>query len=549
MVEESEALAGSAEQFLSSALLLLPTAIEKARSALRFAGRWKSIATKLELVAPALNDLAGHPCFSRHALCRELLQSVAATLAEAVELADRCGDPSVGKLRMQSDLDALAGKLDLNLRDCGLLVKTGVLGEAALPAASAVRPGEAESVREMLARLQFGHDEAKHRALDGLLEAMREDEKGVTAVIGRSNVAALIQLLTAASPMVREKAATAICSLVESGNWDTLLVSEGTIPPLIRLLESGSFVAREKAVLSVQKLSTSAVNSRSIAGHGGIPPLIDLCQVGDSISQSAAAAALKNLSAVPEARQTLVDEGIVRVMINVLDYGVVLGSKEQAAECLLQLTSGTEKFRQLIVSEGGIRSLLAYLDGPLPPEPAIAAVKNLVGSVSMESLISLGLLPRLTNVLKTGSLMAQQTAAAAVCKISGSPEIKKLVGESGCLPSLINMLEAKSNSSREIAAQAIASLIACPRNGNEIKKEDKCVPNLVQLLDPSPQNTAKKHAVACLMALSSSKKCRKVMISYGAIGYLKKLSEADVAASKKLLERLESGRLKRFLFH
>ncbi|KAG6529296.1 hypothetical protein ZIOFF_011493 [Zingiber officinale] len=69
----------------------------------------------------------------------------------------------------------------------------------------------------------------------------------------------------------------------------------------------------------------------------------------------------------------------------------------------------------------------------------------------MENLISLDLLPRPTNMQKTGSLMAQQTVTATAVVL-------------------------------------------------------------------------KKHAVTCLMALPSSKKCKKVMISYGASGYLKKLS-------------------------
>jgi hypothetical protein len=49
-------------------------------------------------------------------------------------------------------------------------------------------------VRELLARLQIGHAEAKHRAVDGLLDALREDEKSVLSALGRGNVAALVQL-------------------------------------------------------------------------------------------------------------------------------------------------------------------------------------------------------------------------------------------------------------------------------------------------------------------------------------------------------------------
>ncbi|KAG8084093.1 hypothetical protein GUJ93_ZPchr0010g9947 [Zizania palustris] len=539
--------AGTAEELLERARELLPAALDSARAATGFGARWKAIAARLERVPPCLSDLSSHPCFSKNSLCRELLQSVAVTLAEAAELGARCREPPrAGKLQMQSDLDALAGKLDLNLRDCLLLVKTGVLSDATVP----VPPSEAAAtvaqtdVRELLARLQIGHAEAKHRVVDGLLDALREDEKSVLSALGRGNVASLVQLLTATAPKMREKAATILCLLAESGSCEGLLVSEGALPPLIRLAESGSFVGREKAVITLQRLSMSPDIARAIVGHSGVRPLIDICQTGDSISQSAAVCTLKNLSAVPEVRQVLAEEGIVRVMIKLLDCGVVLGSKEYAAECLQNLTSSNDSLRRAVVSEGGLRSLLAYLDGPLPQESAVGALRNLVCAVSPDSLVSIGVLPRLVHVLRDGSVGAQQAAAASICKISSSTDMKRLVGEHGCMPLLVRLLEAKSNGAREVAAQAVASLMSCPPNARDIKKDEKSVPNLVQLLEPSPQNTAKKYAISSLLSLSASKRCRKMMISHGAIGYLKKLSEMDVAGAKKLLEKLERGKLR-----
>ncbi|XP_062201268.1 ARM REPEAT PROTEIN INTERACTING WITH ABF2-like isoform X2 [Phragmites australis] len=538
-----------AEELLERARVLVPAALAAARAATGFGGRWKAIVARLERVPPCLSDLSSHPCFSKNSLCRELLQSVAATLAEAAELGERCREPTrAGKLQMQSDLDALAGKLDLNLRDCALLVKTGVLSDATVPAApveaAAAAAAAQTDVRELLARLQIGHAEAKHRAVDGLLDALREDEKSVLSALGRGNVAALVQLLTATAPKVREKTATVLCLIAESGSCEGLLMSEGALPPLIRLAESGSLVGREKAVITLQRLSMSPDIARAIVGHSGVRPLIDICQTGDSISQSAAAGALKNLSAVPEVRQALAEEGVVRVMINLLDSGVVLGSKEYAAECLQNLTSSNDNLRRAVVSEGGLRSLLAYLDGPLPQESPVAALRNLVTAVSPDSLVSLCVLPRLVHVLRDGSIGAQQAAAAAICKISSSTDMKRLVGEHGCIPLLVRLLEAKSNAAREAAAQAVASLMSYPPNARDIKKHEKSVPNLVQLLDPSPQNTAKKYAISCLLSLSASKRCKKLMISHGAIGYLKKLSEKDVAGAKKLLEKLERGKLR-----
>ncbi|XP_009777698.1 protein ARABIDILLO 2 [Nicotiana sylvestris] len=540
----------SVEEWLSRAQALVPVALEKAREVKGFPGRWKMIISKLEQIPNRLSDLSSHPFFSKNALCKEQLQTVLKTLNEAVDLAEKCvKEKYEGKLQMQSDLDALSGRLDLNLRDCGLLIKSGVLGEVTLPSAVASTSAAPEAavhgnLRELLARLQIGHLEAKHKALDNLLEVMKEDEKNVLAVLGRSNIAALVQLLTATSPRMREKTATVICSLAESGSCENWLVAEGVLPPLIRLVESGTTVSKEKATISLQRLSMTAETARSIVGHGGIRPLIEICRTGDSVSQAAAACTLKNISAVPEVRQVLAEEGIIKVIINLLDCGILLGSKEYAAECLQNLTSGNDDLRRSVVSEGGIRSLLAYLDGPLPQESAVGALRNLVGSVSMEVLVSLGLLPRLVHVLKSGSLGAQQAAASAVCRICTSTEMKKLLGEAGCIPLLIKMLEAKANGVREVAAQAIASLMSLAHNCREVKRDDKSVPNLVQLLDPAPQNTAKKYAVASLSLLSSSKKCKKLMISYGAIGYLKKLNEMDIPGAKKLLERLERGKLR-----
>lgn len=535
----------STEEWLWCAQGLVPTALGKAREVKGFPGRWKMIISKLEQVPSRLSDLSSHPCFSKNALCKEQLQAVSKTLNEVIHSAELCvREKYEGKLRMQSDLDALAGKLDLNLRDCGLLIKTGVLGEVSFPSAAEPESAVHGNLKELLARLQIGHLESKHRALDSLVEVMKEDEKNVLGVIGRSNIAALVQLLTATSPRIREKTVTLICSLAESGTCENWLVSEGVLPPLIRLVESGSTVGKEKATIALQRLSMSAETARSIVGHGGVRPLVEICRTGDSVSQAASACTLKNISAVPEARQALAEEGIVRVMINLLDCGILLGSKEYAAECLQNLTSSNDDLRRSVISEGGIRSLLVYLDGPLPQESAVGALRNLVALVSMEVLISLGLLPRLVHVLKSGSVGAQQAAAAAICRICTSAEMKRSIGEAGCIPLLVKMLEAKANSARELAAQAVSSLMTLSHNCREVKRDNKSVPNLVALLDPSPHNTAKKYAVSCLALLSSSKKCKKLMTSYGAIGYLKKLTEMDIPGAKKLLERLERGKLK-----
>ncbi|CDY53892.1 BnaA03g56940D [Brassica napus] len=507
------------EYMLLHALELVPIALDKARTITCFSSRWRVIIPRLEKIPTCLSDFSTHPCFSKNTLCKEQLQAVLQTLKEANELANVCvQEKQEGKLKMQSDLDSLSAKIDLSLKDWGLLMKTDVLGEVT----------QSIQVRELLARLQIGHLESKRKALEQLVEVMKDDEKAVITALVRTNVASLVQLLTATSLSVRENAVTVICSLAESGKCENWLVSENVLPPLIRLLESGSQVAKEKAVMSLQRLSISSETSRLIVGHGGVSPLIKICKTGDSVSQAASACTLKNISSVPEVRQNLAEEGIVKLMINLLNCGVLIGSKEYAAECLQYLTSNNEALRRLVVSENGVQTLLAYLDAPLPQEAGVTAIRNLVGSVSVETYFKI--VPCLVHVLEIGT----------------SNETKRMIGESGCIPLLIRLLEAKENGAREVAAQAIASLVTVPRNCREVKRDEKGVMSLVLLLEPSPSNSAKKYAVSVLAALCSSKKCKKQMVSGGAVGYLNKLSELEVPGSKKLLERIEKGKLKSF---
>ena len=49
---------------------------------------------------------------------------------------------------------------------------------------------------ELLASLQIEHAKVKHRAMDGLLHALRENEESVLSALGCGNVAGLVQLLT-----------------------------------------------------------------------------------------------------------------------------------------------------------------------------------------------------------------------------------------------------------------------------------------------------------------------------------------------------------------
>ena len=197
---------------------------------------------------------------------------------------------------------------------------------------------------------------------------------------------------------------------------------------------------------------------------------------------------------VPEIRQNLSDEGTIELMISLLERNSHPSCKENAAEFLKNITIGNDSLRRDVILHGGLKTLLNYLNSPVPNEAAALSVKNLSGCVSTDELLSLGLLPRLLHVLKVGSAGAQQAAASTLSKISARMEMKRVIGEEGFLPPIISMLKAKDLAAREAASQALSSLICYQQNAVEVKKEADAVPSLVHLLDPSPSNSAKKYA-------------------------------------------------------
>ncbi|KAK3119133.1 hypothetical protein QOZ80_9BG0714500 [Eleusine coracana subsp. coracana] len=518
----------TAEEMVARIGGTMPAALDAVRTAAGFPGRWKAIVVNLEklwVCLPILSSHLGQLETHDNALCRELLQSVPDTLATATDIAGRCRAPlTAGKLQLRNSIDALAVKVEVNLRDCELLVKIGELyddSSSSRPLDDITSTCSVRELQRLLALLQMSHTEAKYLALDGILEALHKDDKCLASMLDDANASAMVELLTASWPMVvREKAATVVCHMAGSYCCKDVLVSQGALMALIKLAESGSVVGRQKAAVALHHLASRSYEAEAVVmWQGGLLPLIEMCRRknGDSVTQSAAAGTLKNISAAPDLRQVLANHGIIRVMVGLLGRGdAVPESKEHAVQCLVNLTAGYngDELRRAILSEGGLRGLLLYLGGDNDDQhqAAVSAIRNLVRVISTSS--------------------------------EGDTTMKRLAGEQGCVSLLVRtMLEHNSKSARQVAAQALASLATYPPNAKEMNKDDKCVAGLVQLLDPSHYSTATiYYAIQCLLSLASTKRSRKLMISHGANGHLKKLM--DVHGATELLQRLEGGMLR-----
>lgn len=389
------------------------------------------------------------------------MQATIGTLEEGRSLAKMCTELSYGgKLHTQSNLDSFAGKLDLHIQDCQLMIKSGILQENPLAICRVTPESTREAIRwtirDLLAHLQIGSTERKQKALESMLRLMADDDKNILMVAGQGAIPTLVHLLDSSQSCIRERAAAAVCKLALNDSCEQMVVSEGAIPPLVRLLESGSPRAQENAATGLQGLSISDENAQAVATYGGVPALVEVCRAGTPGAQTAAAGSLRNLAAVESLRNSIVEDGAVPIVINLVSSGTEM-AQEHAAAALQNLAVGDNSIRWKIVGAGAVAPLIRFLDESSEPrsqEIALGALRNLAAcSENIEALIDVGFLPRLANCLRNGPVVVQQVAAAAICHMAFSTDTRRFLGEAGVIGPLVHMLDAKSCTAQEYAAQ------------------------------------------------------------------------------------------------
>eukprot|EP00250_Pteridium_aquilinum_P014326 c21917_g1_i2 orf=317-2059(-) len=526
-----------------------------------FMGRWMVICARLQRLSETLESLRSSAYLEQYFIhLRASMSQIVSSLEEGKELARRSIELNYGgKLLMQSNLDALATKLDLHLRDLEVVKGTIRQHERAMAISNTTYTGNSnpnpnsntnpkkDHVWDMFTKLRIGSTDVKKATLEALIDYMREDEKAVLLVGYDGDLPRLIHLLDSNSQAIREKAAHAVSILAVTDEFKRSLVAEGAHPPLIRMLESGNLFAKEKAVLSLLELTYISENAHAVASHGGIPLLVKLCRHGTPTATVCAAGALRNLASNEHIRRLLAEDGAVEALIGLVTSGTC-EAQELAVEALQHLALGKDdRIRVTIAKHGGIPCLMMFLKhapSPKSQETAIRALSNLAASApNAKALVSAGYVNHLTDLLKTGSSSVQQVAAAGICSLSSYIDLKKQLGEAGCIAPLTKMLEAKDSSEQEVAAQALSTLLLVNSNRKEFCKEEKGIARLVQLLDPRNQSIAKRFPMSALLALSGSSTYRKRIMSAGARPHLEKLAEMNVVGAKKTLDKIGGKKL------
>ncbi|XP_022893697.1 U-box domain-containing protein 4-like isoform X2 [Olea europaea var. sylvestris] len=236
-----------------------------------------------------------------------------------------------------------------------------------------------------------------------LLAKHNMDNRIVIAKCGA--ISLLVNLLLSSDLKIQENAVTAILNLSINDNNKNAIANADAIGPLIHVLETGSPEAKENSAATLFSLSVIEENKIKIGRSGAIKPLVDLLGNGTPRGKKDAATALFNLSIFHENKARIVQAGAVKYLIELMDpaAGMVdkavavlsnlstihegriaigqeggipvlvevaeLGSgrgKENAAAALLQLSTNSGRFCNMVLQEGAVPPLVALSQSGTP---------------------------------------------------------------------------------------------------------------------------------------------------------------------------------------
>lgn len=383
----------------------------------------------------------------------------------------------------------------------------------------------------------------KIESLDSLIN---ESDNNLESGIDSEAIAAIVRLFEVRE--LKEKAVELISriSRVEKCLQVLSCETDSILQVLVRFLDHENGFAKESACIALSNLSSIKDNAVLISSRGGIGCLLTVIKSGTPNGVASASSVLRNLASFPEIRKQFIENDAISALIEVLKCGTLM-AKENCMGCLCNLAEGTDEesmnLKLDIFKEGVLDCMSEYMESGSNLQPAIRLLHNLAYLKYISDIIqSSGLYVKLILALDSSSSITRIEAAKCVSEVEFNGKYAKEICDA--IPKLVQMLDAKVSQEKDAAVKALSSVVKfSTRMKRVFKKEEKGVVNTVILLDPLVKGVDKKYVVEVLMVFSQSRKCRRLMVAYGACEFLKKLVDMEVDVAKKLLECLEKGKI------
>nr|GEX91539.1 hypothetical protein [Tanacetum cinerariifolium] len=237
------------------------------------------------------------------------------------------------------------------------------------------------------------------------------------------------------------------------------IVTCGAIPPLVELLKfQNASTLRELATAAILTLSTAPPNKPSIVDSGVIPLLVQILSCGGVQGRVDAVTALYNLSTSKQEPCIAPEAKAVPPLINLLKECKKSSKFAEKATALIEIILNSEEGRSSITNaEDGILTLVETIeDGSLvSTEHAVSALLTLCLSCRSkyrQLILNEGAIPGLLRLTLYGTEQAQDKARTLLDLLRDSPPEKRL--SSSVLEKIVHDIAARVDGSEETAETA-----------------------------------------------------------------------------------------------
>nr|XP_043637800.1 uncharacterized protein LOC122608778 [Erigeron canadensis] len=246
-----------------------------------------------------------------------------------------------------------------------------------------------------------------------------------------------------------------------------------SVKTLITRLQIGSVCSKISALDQMLKILDAHDKNVIIAvSHGLVPVLVKLLDSGNNSSQELimkSVAAIARVSSIESNKHALIDEGLMLLhnLIRVLESGNGF-AKEKSCVVLQALTSSKEN-AIVIVSRGGVSSLLGICSSSTPAAQACAAgvLRNLSKFLdTRESFLEENAVSVLLTLASSGTVLAQEHSISCLSNMAREDDdMKLLIVQKGGIVSLKNFWDNSALASRslEVAVEFLSNLVSDQR--------------------------------------------------------------------------------------
>ncbi|XP_055810282.1 U-box domain-containing protein 19-like [Solanum dulcamara] len=233
---------------------------------------------------------------------------------------------------------------------------------------------------------------------------------------------------------------------------------------LVGRLVAGTMEQQNKAAFEIRLLTKISIFNRAcLVEAGALPPLLNLVTSRDSSCQENAMATLLNLSKNSKCKSTIVGNGGLFLILDVLKGGLKMEARQHAAGTLFYLTS-VEEYRKMMGEN---------------PE----------------------FIPSLLELLRNGTDRGKKNALATIFGLLMRPENHWRVIAAGLVPLVVNLLKSFEREDLITDSLAVLSTLSERLDGAMAVLYAGALPIIVNVLSSCNSRAAKEYCVSLLLAL------------------------------------------------